>query len=113
MHWVRITSDVLWKLTYLRLDLVCAALCTCTPARLSVCACFQVLADAVSRLVVDKFSELTDNFTSPHARRKVLAGVVMTTGNNGGGGPCIFVLALFMKQALSRKMMATLQRHNL
>ncbi|KAJ8351657.1 hypothetical protein SKAU_G00231330 [Synaphobranchus kaupii] len=40
----------------------------------------QVLADAVSRLVVDKFSELTDGFTSPHARRKVLAGVVMTTG---------------------------------
>ncbi|XP_068101312.1 double-stranded RNA-specific editase 1 isoform X2 [Hyperolius riggenbachi] len=40
----------------------------------------QVLADAVARLVVDKFSELTDNFTSPHARRKVLAGVVMTTG---------------------------------
>ncbi|KAL4635630.1 double-stranded RNA-specific editase 1-like isoform X1 [Arapaima gigas] len=43
----------------------------------------QVLADAVSRLVVDKFSELTDNFTSPHARRKVLAGVVMTTGTDG------------------------------
>lgn len=43
----------------------------------------QVLADAVSRLVVDKFSELTDNFTSPHARRKVLAGVVMTTGRIG------------------------------
>lgn len=42
---------------------------------------FQVLADAVSHLVVDKFSELTDNFTSPHARRKVLAGVVMTTGD--------------------------------
>lgn len=41
----------------------------------------QVLADAVSRLVVDRFSELTDNFASPHARRKVLAGVVMTTGN--------------------------------
>ncbi|XP_076027706.1 double-stranded RNA-specific editase 1-like [Genypterus blacodes] len=40
----------------------------------------QVLADAVSRLVVDKFSELTDDFTSPLARRKVLAGVVMTTG---------------------------------
>ncbi|KAI4831745.1 hypothetical protein KUCAC02_001274 [Chaenocephalus aceratus] len=40
----------------------------------------QVLADAVSRLVVDKFGELTDNFTSPHARRKVLSGVVMTTG---------------------------------
>ncbi|XP_071384398.1 double-stranded RNA-specific editase 1-like [Centroberyx affinis] len=42
----------------------------------------QVLADAVSHLVVDKFSELTDNFTSPHARRKVLAGVVMTTGTD-------------------------------
>ncbi|XP_051797789.1 double-stranded RNA-specific editase 1-like isoform X2 [Acanthochromis polyacanthus] len=42
----------------------------------------QVLADAVSRLVIDKFSELTDNFTSPHARRKVLAGVVMTTGTD-------------------------------
>uniref|UniRef100_A0A665TJ35 Double-stranded RNA-specific editase 1-like n=2 Tax=Echeneis naucrates TaxID=173247 RepID=A0A665TJ35_ECHNA len=42
----------------------------------------QVLADAVSRLVVDKFSELTGNFTSPHARRKVLAGVVMTTGTD-------------------------------
>lgn len=44
----------------------------------------QVLADAVSHLVVDKFSELTDNFTSPHARRKVLAGVVMTTGDFAG-----------------------------
>ncbi|KAM4602021.1 double-stranded RNA-specific editase 1-like isoform 2-T2 [Polymixia lowei] len=42
----------------------------------------QVLADAVSRLVVDKFSELTENFTSPHARRKVLAGIVMTTGTD-------------------------------
>ncbi|XP_031414290.1 double-stranded RNA-specific editase 1 isoform X2 [Clupea harengus] len=42
----------------------------------------QVLADAVCRLIVDKFSELTDNFTSPHARRKVLSGVVMTTGTD-------------------------------
>ncbi|XP_053219284.1 double-stranded RNA-specific editase 1 isoform X2 [Podarcis raffonei] len=42
----------------------------------------QVLADAVARLVVDKFSDLTDNFTSPHARRKVLSGVVMTTGTD-------------------------------
>lgn len=40
----------------------------------------QVLADAVARLVVDKFSDLTENFSSPHARRKVLAGIVMTTG---------------------------------
>lgn len=42
----------------------------------------QVLADAVSRLVLEKFSELTDRFASPHARRKVLAGVVMTTGTH-------------------------------
>lgn len=44
------------------------------------CVIQQVLADAVARLVVDKFSDLTENFTSPHARRKVLAGIVMTTG---------------------------------
>ncbi|XP_047574206.1 double-stranded RNA-specific editase 1 isoform X4 [Lutra lutra] len=42
----------------------------------------QVLADAVARLVLDKFGDLTDNFSSPHARRKVLAGVVMTTGTD-------------------------------
>ncbi|KAM6222376.1 double-stranded RNA-specific editase 1 isoform 2-T2 [Rhynchocyon petersi] len=42
----------------------------------------QVLADAVSRLVLDKFGDLTDNFSSPHARRKVLAGIVMTTGTD-------------------------------
>ncbi|NP_001122104.2 ADARB1 isoform 6 [Pan troglodytes] len=42
----------------------------------------QVLADAVSRLVLGKFGDLTDNFSSPHARRKVLAGVVMTTGTD-------------------------------
>ncbi|KAF2987355.1 hypothetical protein EK904_002393 [Melospiza melodia maxima] len=42
----------------------------------------QVLADAVARLVVDKFSDLTENFSSPHARRKVLAGIVMTTGTD-------------------------------
>uniref|UniRef100_A0A8C7AKY7 Adenosine deaminase RNA specific B1 n=3 Tax=Neovison vison TaxID=452646 RepID=A0A8C7AKY7_NEOVI len=42
----------------------------------------QVLADAVARLVQDKFGDLTDNFSSPHARRKVLAGVVMTTGTD-------------------------------
>uniref|UniRef100_A0A8C5U3B2 Adenosine deaminase RNA specific B1 n=1 Tax=Malurus cyaneus samueli TaxID=2593467 RepID=A0A8C5U3B2_9PASS len=42
----------------------------------------QVLADAVARLIVDKFSDLTENFTSPHARRKVLAGIVMTTGTD-------------------------------
>ncbi|XP_019480551.1 PREDICTED: double-stranded RNA-specific editase 1 [Hipposideros armiger] len=42
----------------------------------------QVLADAVARLVLDKFADLTDNFSSPHARRKVLAGIVMTTGTD-------------------------------
>ncbi|KAJ7427901.1 double-stranded RNA-specific editase 1-like protein [Willisornis vidua] len=46
------------------------------------CVIPQVLADAVARLVVDKFSDLTENFTSPHARRKVLAGIVMTTGTD-------------------------------
>uniref|UniRef100_A0AAA9TNS4 Adenosine deaminase RNA specific B1 n=1 Tax=Bos taurus TaxID=9913 RepID=A0AAA9TNS4_BOVIN len=42
----------------------------------------QVLADAVARLVLDKFGDLTDSFASPHARRKVLAGIVMTTGTD-------------------------------
>ncbi|XP_051854245.1 double-stranded RNA-specific editase 1 [Antechinus flavipes] len=42
----------------------------------------QVLADSVARLIVEKFSDLTENFTSPHARRKVLSGVVMTTGTD-------------------------------
>ena len=65
---------------------VCVRVCYLCVCVLMVCVCVcvcvtpQVLADAVSRLVVDKFSELTENFTSPHARRKVLAGVVMTTG---------------------------------
>jgi len=36
----------------------------------------------VSKLVLDKFSQLTDNLTSPYARRKVLAGVVMTAGDS-------------------------------
>jgi len=36
----------------------------------------------VARLVLDKFGDLTDNFSSPHARRKVLAGIVMTTGTD-------------------------------
>lgn len=36
------------------------------------------LADHVAKLVMTKFSELTDGMASPYARRKVLAGVVMT-----------------------------------
>ncbi|XP_035668351.1 LOW QUALITY PROTEIN: double-stranded RNA-specific editase 1-like [Branchiostoma floridae] len=42
----------------------------------------QALADRISRLVLDKFSELTSGFTSQHARRKVLAGMVMTRGTD-------------------------------
>ena len=42
----------------------------------------QALADHVSKLVLAKFSELTDQFTSPYARRKVLAGIVMTTSED-------------------------------
>ena len=42
----------------------------------------QALADHVSSLVLAQFSELTDAFTSPYARRKVLAGVVMTTSDD-------------------------------
>lgn len=40
------------------------------------------LANTVSKMVLDKFSELTNNFTTQYAKRKVLAGVVMTTGDN-------------------------------
>ncbi|KAK2880206.1 double-stranded RNA-specific editase 1-like [Channa argus] len=42
----------------------------------------QILPDAISCLVISKFSDLTDNFMSPHAQGKVLAGVVMTTGKD-------------------------------
>ncbi|CAH1774043.1 unnamed protein product [Owenia fusiformis] len=41
----------------------------------------QVLADKVADLVIQKFSELTDNMSSSYARRKVLAGIVMTTSD--------------------------------
>lgn len=42
----------------------------------------QVLADNVYKLIMEKFRELTDGFSSPHARRKVLAGFVMTVGED-------------------------------
>lgn len=42
----------------------------------------QQLANLVHDLVMKKFGELTDNFTSPLAKRKVLAGVVMTRGDD-------------------------------
>ncbi|XP_050407486.1 double-stranded RNA-specific editase 1 isoform X2 [Patella vulgata] len=40
------------------------------------------LADTVAAMVIDKFGELTDGFTSRYARRKVLAGFVMTRVDN-------------------------------
>ncbi|XP_072034654.1 double-stranded RNA-specific editase 1-like [Amphiura filiformis] len=42
----------------------------------------QLLADLVHKLVLSKFGELTNGFTSPNARRKVLAGIVMTKGES-------------------------------
>ena len=42
----------------------------------------QALADHVSKLILQKFNDLTDGFTSPYARRKVLSGIVMTTSDN-------------------------------
>lgn len=41
----------------------------------------EMLVDAVV-LVLDKFDDLTDNFSSSHTRWKVLAGIVMTTGTD-------------------------------
>ncbi|XP_052273794.1 double-stranded RNA-specific editase 1-like isoform X2 [Dreissena polymorpha] len=43
---------------------------------------YSALADHVAKLVQDKFAQLTDNLTSQYARRKVLAGMVMTRGDN-------------------------------
>lgn len=40
-----------------------------------------MLVGAVA-LVLDKFDDLTDNFSSPHTRCGVLAGIVMTTGTD-------------------------------
>ncbi|XP_059144391.1 double-stranded RNA-specific editase 1-like isoform X2 [Physella acuta] len=51
----------------------------------------QVLADHVAQMVFNKFGELTDNFSSSFARRKVLAGIVMTSGKDGDPGQVICV----------------------
>ena len=40
------------------------------------------LADACSKLILDKLSDLTDGLKTQYARRRVLAGLVMTQGNN-------------------------------
>lgn len=51
--------------------------------RTSLSGASQDLADHVSRLVCAKFSELTATpLTAQYARRKVLAGIVMTTGDS-------------------------------
>ncbi|CAG5118829.1 unnamed protein product [Candidula unifasciata] len=49
----------------------------------------QILADHIAQLVFNKFGELTENFSSAYARRKVLAGIVMTTGEEGDPGKVI------------------------
>lgn len=54
----------------------------------------------MARLVLDKFGDLTDSFASPHARRKVLAGIVMTTGNRVSVCP-LRVLTLNEEDTLS------------
>lgn len=43
---------------------------------------YSALADHVARLVQKKFAELTNDLTSQYARRKVLAGMVMTRDDN-------------------------------
>jgi double stranded RNA-specific editase B len=48
-------------------------------------------ADPVAKLVNIKFAELTDNLKSPYARRKVLAGFVLTRDNNFNEGQVICV----------------------
>uniref|UniRef100_A0A7M4EGA1 Adenosine deaminase RNA specific B2 (inactive) n=1 Tax=Crocodylus porosus TaxID=8502 RepID=A0A7M4EGA1_CROPO len=40
----------------------------------------QDFADSIYQMVTQKFQEVTDNFTSMHARHKTLAGIVMTRG---------------------------------
>ncbi|XP_062604715.1 double-stranded RNA-specific editase 1-like isoform X2 [Saccostrea cucullata] len=51
----------------------------------------QELADLVSRLVLEKFCDLTDNLTSQYARRKVLSGIVMTTSDSEDSATVISV----------------------
>jgi double stranded RNA-specific editase B len=40
------------------------------------------LANMISKLVLEKFSDLTNEFTTQYAKRKVLAGIVMTNDND-------------------------------
>lgn len=62
----------------------------------------------MARLVLEKFGDLTDNFAAPHARRKVLAGIVMTTGNHVGGvSTCLLSRLIKVKCFQSRKISVT------
>ena len=54
---------------------------------------YSVLADHVAKLVQNKFAELTDDLTSQYARRKVLAGMVMTIGEDLANSKLISVSA--------------------
>jgi len=47
------------------------------------------LADHVAALVLGKFSDISDKLSSDHARRKVLAGVVMTSPTDAGRVICV------------------------
>ena len=47
------------------------------------------LADEISSLVLNKFSELSTQLTADHARRKVLAGVVMSTPGSASKVVCV------------------------
>ncbi|CAI9725040.1 double-stranded RNA-specific editase 1 isoform X2 [Octopus vulgaris] len=49
----------------------------------------KVLADIIAKVVHEKFADLTDNYSSQYSRRKVLAGIVMTTGSDGQGASVI------------------------
>ncbi|NXG52363.1 RED2 editase, partial [Psilopogon haemacephalus] len=51
-----------------------------TPSRSKCHHLPQDFADSIYQMVAQKFQELTDNFTSMHARHKTLAGIVMTKG---------------------------------
>ncbi|XP_077993625.1 double-stranded RNA-specific editase 1-like [Glandiceps talaboti] len=42
----------------------------------------QKMADRIQTLIYTKFSQITENFTSPYSKRRVLAGIVMTMGDD-------------------------------
>lgn len=42
----------------------------------------RMLGNKIAESVLIKFAELTENYTSPHSRYKVIAGVALTTNND-------------------------------